>query len=125
MNGIESTEQSSGALTDPIDVQVERPARSEKEPPSTFSLAQVAPGVPAGRTPDAPLLAGPGNRFHEAFRSLRFALEQARERAGVRTVAVTSAGKGEGKSVVAVNLALALTEGGRRRVAVLDACFGN
>lgn len=58
--------------------------------------------------------------LHGPFHRLQTNLEmQARERP-LRTIVVASAAPGEGKSIVARNLALAYTEAGRR-VAVLDA----
>jgi len=59
-------------------------------------------------------------RSREAFRDLRIALELASGVDGARTILVTSAVAGEGKSTITRNLALALSEAGRR-VAVVDA----
>jgi Mrp family chromosome partitioning ATPase/capsular polysaccharide biosynthesis protein len=59
-------------------------------------------------------------RSREAFRELCVNLELAAPGAGCATVLVTSAIPGEGKSTVARNLALALSEAGRR-VALVDA----
>ena len=91
-----------------------------------FSLAQVAPRIPAKQVKGEPLLDGRSvpAHFKESFRELRFAIEQARERSGVRTIGIVSLDDGDGKSLTAANLALALTEGGSRRVALLDACYG-
>jgi polysaccharide biosynthesis transport protein len=52
-----------------------------------------------------------GSAAH-AYRSLRTSLLAARERSGVRTVLVTSAGADEGKTTTAANLAAALAEVG-------------
>jgi len=97
----------------------------EAEAAPGFSLAQVAPRVPATGGRKAPLLDGRAvpAEFREAWRTLKYAVEQARERHGIRTLGVVSVGDGDGKSLTAVNLALALTENGARRVALLDADF--
>lgn len=91
-----------------------------------FSLAQVAARIPADGVKREPLLDGRSvpAAFRESYRELRFAIEQARDRSGVRTIGVVSLDDGDGKSLTAANLALALTEGGNRRVALLDTCFG-
>ncbi len=64
-----------------------------------------------------PALSG---RSRESFRELRINLDLAAPDRTFRTILVTSAGPGEGKSTVARNLALALGEAGRR-VALVDA----
>lgn len=61
-----------------------------------------------------------GPEFQEAFRVLRTNVELARLDVPPRTIVVTSAIPGEGKSTVARNLALAFRETGRR-VAVVEA----
>jgi Mrp family chromosome partitioning ATPase len=60
-----------------------------------------------------------GPEFQEAFRVLRTNVELARLDAPPRTIVVTSAIPGEGKSTVVRNLALAFRETGKR-VAVVD-----
>jgi receptor protein-tyrosine kinase len=59
-------------------------------------------------------------RSKEAFRELRVALDLAAPDTPFKTLVVTSAGAGEGKSTVARNLAIAMCEAGRR-VALIDA----
>lgn len=54
------------------------------------------------------------------FRALRYRLEQ---EPNIQVVVVTSAREGDGKSVTAANLALALAEGGRIRVLLVDAAL--
>src|ERR1700754_2240740 len=61
-----------------------------------------------------------GPEFQEAFRVLRTNIELARLDAPPRTIVVTSAVPGEGKSTVVRNLALAFRETGKR-VAVVEA----
>ena len=52
--------------------------------------------------------------FREAFRSIRSRLLLSRDGAGVRTLVVTSTGVGEGKTLVASNLAISMALVGRR-----------
>jgi polysaccharide biosynthesis transport protein len=60
-----------------------------------------------------------GHEFREAFRVLRMNIELARLDAPLRTIVVSSAVPGEGKSTVVRNLALAFVETGKR-VAVVE-----
>ncbi|HVV51233.1 MAG TPA: P-loop NTPase, partial [Polyangia bacterium] len=77
------------------------------------------PQVPSP-APHAPHGVTMARTLHGPFHRLQTNLEmQARERP-LRTIVVASAAPGEGKSIVARNLALAYSEAGRR-VAVLDA----
>src|SRR5205807_1896379 len=56
----------------------------------------------------------------EAFRSLRAALQLAAPAGTLRSLVVSSAGPGDGKSFVASNLAIALAQAGKR-VLLVDA----
>ncbi len=80
--------------------------------------------LPTVRTPapvidDEALIAEP---FREPFRRLQTNLEMFSRARELRTIVVASAAPGEGKSIVARNLALAYREAGKR-VAVVDADF--
>jgi capsular exopolysaccharide synthesis family protein len=55
------------------------------------------------------------------YRKLRAALFEVQKERGVKSVMVTSAVAGEGKTLTAVNLALTLSEAGRGRVLLIDA----
>jgi Mrp family chromosome partitioning ATPase len=66
------------------------------------------------------MLADPTSREAEQFRSLRWSLDLANAEHGARTIMITSAVDGEGKSTTVANLAVALTRAGRR-VVVIDA----
>lgn len=57
----------------------------------------------------------------EQFRSLAATLHQAQQAQPLKSVIVTSASPGDGKSHVAVNLALTLSDSYRRRVLLIDA----
>jgi Mrp family chromosome partitioning ATPase/uncharacterized protein involved in exopolysaccharide biosynthesis len=92
-------------------------------------------GAPPHPAPDAPppaadpdkldprllLLRAPDSPAAASFRVLRHRVERAGEDAQV--VLVTSCGPEEGKTTCALNLALALSEGGRAKVLLLDAHF--
>lgn len=62
----------------------------------------------------------PRSPIAEAFRSLRTNLEFASVDKPLRTVLITSSGPSEGKSTVAINLAMVIAQGGKR-VALVDA----
>jgi Mrp family chromosome partitioning ATPase len=66
------------------------------------------------------MLGAPDSPAAANFRVLRHRLS---ERKGLKVLLVTSAGAGEGKTLCAVNLALALSEAGRARVLLLEANF--
>ena len=57
----------------------------------------------------------------EQFRSLAATLHRAQLEQPLKSVIVTSASPGDGKSHVAVNLALTLSDSYRRRVLLIDA----
>ncbi len=70
--------------------------------------------------PDLVVHRAPRSVIAEAFRSLRSAVLFSTPEAPPKVILVTSAGAGEGKTVVCLNLATALAEGGAR-VLLLDA----
>ena len=81
----------------------------------------MVPIVPTDKDPN-PLMdksALPQN-FAEAFKSIRTNVLFSSAEEGTRSIVVTSAGPGEGKSVVASNLAMALAQAGQR-VLLIDA----
>lgn len=57
----------------------------------------------------------------EQFRRLAATLHQTQVASGIKTVMVTSASPGDGKTLTAINLALVLSESYRRRVLLIDA----
>ena len=69
------------------------------------------------------MLTDPTSREAEQFRSLRWSLELANTEHGARTIMITSAVDGEGKSTTVANLAVTLSRAGRR-VVVIDADLG-
>ncbi len=66
------------------------------------------------------MLADPTGRESDQFRALRWSLDLANSEQGARTIMITSALDGEGKSTTVANLAVALARAGRR-VVVVDA----
>ena len=66
------------------------------------------------------MLADPTSREAEPFRALRWSLDLANAEHGARTIMITSAVDGEGKSTTVANLAVALARAGRR-VVLIDA----
>jgi capsular exopolysaccharide synthesis family protein len=76
------------------------------------TASAVGPGLDAGPVPV------------ERYRRLAAALQEAQIERGLRTVMVTSAVAGEGKTQAVVSLALTLTESFARRVLLIDADLG-
>lgn len=72
-----------------------------------------------GRVPFLLALRAPKSTFAERFRSLRTGLQFLSVGQELRVIQVTSAAPGEGKTLVAVNLAVSLAETGKR-VVLLD-----
>jgi polysaccharide biosynthesis transport protein len=66
------------------------------------------------------MLADPSSREAEPFRALRWSLDLANGEQGARTIMITSAIDGEGKSTTVANLAVAFARAGRR-VVLIDA----
>jgi Mrp family chromosome partitioning ATPase len=87
----------------------------------TSDLVRVYRMAPTRRLdPRLLLLGAPDSAAAASFRVLRHRLG---ERKGVKVILVTSPRAGEGKTMCAVNLALALGEAGRARVLLLEANF--
>lgn len=109
----------------PMEVEVTPAGKPDARKPGV-ALGEVARRVPAAGDARAPLV-GPATppAFKEPYRELRHAVEQMQEKMAVRTIAVCSPCDGDGKSVTAANLALTLSEGGARRVVLVDADFRN
>ena len=83
----------------------------------------MIPAVGKGKGGSAnPLItgAGIGANFSEAFKTVRTNVLFSSAEEGLRSLVITSAGPGEGKSIVAANLAIALSQAGQR-VLLIDA----
>jgi capsular exopolysaccharide synthesis family protein len=74
-------------------------------------------------TNSAIMIQNPDSPISEAFRSLRFNLESVQDH-DLKTITITSAGRGEGKTTTALNLAVASAQSGRK-VLLLDADLRN
>jgi succinoglycan biosynthesis transport protein ExoP len=80
----------------------------------------MVPAVSMDKEPNPLLDNGVPQNFAEAFKSVRTNVLFSSADEGMRTLVVTSAGPGEGKSLVASNLAMALAQAGQR-VLIIDA----
>ena len=81
----------------------------------------MVPALPADKQIKNPLLDnGVPQNFVEAFKSVRTNVLFSTAEEGMRSLVITSAGPGEGKSLVASNLAMALAQAGQR-VLLIDA----
>lgn len=100
---------------------------AEAEPPpaggmSLESWMEACPESEWKPNPESVLFASPETRKlgMEEFRTLRTHLSQMREKVPLETILVTSALPGEGKTFVAVNIALAFAQNKGRRVLLID-----
>jgi capsular exopolysaccharide synthesis family protein len=90
--------------------------RYESDEPSTAQVSLEAvldPILVAALEPLSPAA--------EQYRTLRARLSQTEDNHPVRVIQVTSPGKGDGKTVTALNLALTMAQEFQRRVLILDA----
>ena len=78
-------------------------------------------GFDPGATERLVVSANAGPLLVEQFRSLAAVLHRAQVERRIRSLIVTSASPGDGKSYVSVNLALTLSDSYRRRVLLIDA----
>ena len=88
-----------------------------------FDLAREISSADLALQAPVPSLRDPDSLSANRYRMLGHLLEEAAATSYCRSVAVTSAGPGDGKSVTALNLALILSEAPGRRVALLDCNF--
>jgi len=97
------------------EVRTDRPAPAEDGKPTRWGgFDAVAAERLVVSTTAPPLLV-------EQFRSLAATLLQAQHERSLKSVIVTSASPGDGKSYVALNLALTLSDSYQRRVLLIDA----
>jgi len=80
----------------------------------------MVPVVSLAKEPNPLLDGGVPQNFSEAFKSIRTNLLFSSAEDGLRSLVVTSAGPGEGKSCVSSNIAMALAQAGQR-VLLIDA----
>ncbi|HUS68370.1 MAG TPA: CpsD/CapB family tyrosine-protein kinase [Kofleriaceae bacterium] len=103
------------AVTEPAAPPAADPPTSEIQKSKIWVATHKLPVDP---DPRLILVRDPDSARAASFRVLRHRLQ---ERGDPRTIAVTSAEQGEGKTTCAVNLALALGECGRARVLLVEA----
>lgn len=111
---------SSTSVEDEIPAATDLPPRAAKRSPSVLSDCPAQ----AWRLDSRRLLSFDGNHLEkpvEEFRGLRARLYQLREKQALRSLLVTSALRGEGKSFVASNLARVLALQAGCRVLLIDA----
>lgn len=100
----------------------DRRLRSPRDIPDRLKLP-ILGRVPRSATPDRlPSVTDPSGALAEAYRILRMNVEFASESHNVRSILMTSAVAGEGKSTTAANLAVTLARAGRN-VVLVDADF--
>ncbi len=86
--------------------------------PTQGAIAQVNAVQAAQRNTSLVTLSDPRSPTAEAFRALRTSLRMAGAEKPVRSLLITSAGPGEGKTFVAANLAISLALEGKRVILV-------
>ncbi len=88
-----------------------------------YSVLRVNPAEHvASFSPDLVMMSHPDGFAASQYRTLRYRLEQEPD---LQIIMVTSPREGDGKSVTAANLALALAEGGRIQVLLIDGSLRN
>jgi capsular exopolysaccharide synthesis family protein len=90
-----------------------------------ISLTDTAISAMPSDSRDLTVLYQKDGAFASELRILATRMEDLRARLGYKSFLVTSAGDGQGKTVVASNLALVMSEDSERRVALVDANFRN
>ncbi len=103
-------------------LRLEEAVRQLDELPESPSFLGVLPSIKKRSTYRLPLMVhdAPNSRTAEAFRVLQAKLPFLNPGASVKTILVTSATRGEGKSTISSNLAVALVQRGNK-VLLIDA----
>ena len=103
-------------------LRLEEAVRQLDELPESPSLLGVLPSIKKRSAYRLPLMVhdAPNSRTAEAFRALQAKLPFLNPGASVKTILVTSATRGEGKSTISSNLAVALAQRGNK-VLLIDA----
>ena len=110
-----------------IQKALEKARAEQQEAPAVTSEAPAAPTyvvrpVQGGQVdPHIVAYHHPHSHLTESFRRLKAMLRGLTGADKIRTIAMTSAGKGEGKSTTALNLAIAMCQDFDTRVAIVDA----
>lgn len=90
-----------------------------------ISLTDTAISAMPSESRDLAVLHDRDGKFASELRILATRVDDLRGRLGYKSFLVTSAGDGHGKTVVASNLALVMSEDSERKVALVDANFRN
>lgn len=90
-----------------------------------ISLTDTAISAMPSQSKDLAVLHGKDGAFASELRILATRIDDLRARLGYKSFLVTSVGDGDGKTVVASNLALVMSEDSDRKVALIDANFRN
>ena len=107
-----------GARALRADVKV--PPMTPAAPPSTVPLQQTVSQAGAALDPHLVAALAPTSLAAEQYRSLRTRLKRAENGRVLRTIAVTSPAKGDGKSLTVANLALTMAQEVQHRVLLID-----
>ncbi|MEQ8273199.1 MAG: CpsD/CapB family tyrosine-protein kinase [Deltaproteobacteria bacterium] len=91
----------------------------------TISLTDTAISAMPSDSKDLVLLHERDGTFASELRILATRMEDLKNRLGYKSFLVTSVGDGDGKTVAASNLALAMSEDSDRKIALVDANFRN
>ncbi len=130
----------SGRRSAAPDAPAPRSARASWSPPSgaaapapssrgalvkgqTISLTDTAISAMPSESKDLMVLHEKDGPFAAEVRILATRLEEMRTRLGYKSFLFTSPGEGDGKTVVAANLALVMSEDSERKIALIDANF--
>lgn len=92
-------------------------------PGQTISLSDTAIQAMPSQSKDLDVLHHRDGPFAQQLRILATRIEERAQQQGSRSFLITSVGDGDGKTVVASNLALVMSEDSERRVALVDANF--
>lgn len=98
-----------------------RDARSLSGPGFGWQLEPAATGEPGDVDDHLVSLLQPTSFAAEQYRAVRLAIENFRHERGTRVVAVASPGRGDGRTMTALNLAGALAQSADARVVLLEA----
>lgn len=100
--------------------EVPRPVRQSESIPFATEPAGIREITGVRFDPVLIAASDPQSIAAEEFRTLRTRIAQSAVGRGIRTIALTSATKGDGKSVSAANLALTIAQEFQRRVVLVD-----
>jgi capsular exopolysaccharide synthesis family protein len=105
-----------------LEHDMQRPIEQPAIEPVAYREAPTAgPGVEVSLHPMLVAAVAPHSPAAEHYRSLRSRIAQLERDHAVRVLQITSPGKGDGKTVTALNLGLTMAQEFQRRVLVIDA----